>query len=98
MFTGDSRELTDPPDGGWTDKEIETFSRRAGRLTKAGMIDMEAEKLAQKMLYRDRPESGDDRRICVECSLFVKGGCKRGLVSPWNVLQRCDGFQMRGAH
>jgi hypothetical protein len=92
------------PDGGWTDQEITTFSRRAERFTKAGMSDMEAEKLAQQMLYRDRPESGDDRRICVECKGFKKGVCafavrmgqRFGTVPLWNVLQRCDGFTLRG--
>lgn len=86
-----------PPAGGWTDKEIETFGRRAERFTKAGMNDMEAEGLAQQMLYRDRPGSGDDRRICVECSGFKRGACSRKIVAPWNILQRCEGFSMRGA-
>jgi hypothetical protein len=88
--------LESPPDGGWTDKEIETFSRRAERFAKAGMETMDAEKLAEQMLYRDRPDSGDDRRICVECRAFVKGRCTSGVIAPWNILQRCDGFAMRG--
>jgi len=61
------------------------------------MNDMEAEKLAQQMLYRDRPESGDDRRICMECKGFRKGRCALGLPVLWNMLQRCDGFVLRGA-
>lgn len=100
-----SQKDTEPPDGGWTDKEIKAFDRRAGRFIKAGMSDVEAEKLAQQMLYRDRPESGDDRRICVECKGFGKGVCtfaealglRYGLQPVWNVLQRCDGFTLRGA-
>jgi hypothetical protein len=90
---------------GWLDEEIEVFQRRLGRFTKAGMDAMEAEKLAQQMLYRDRPESGDDRRICVECKGFHKGFCnfaesmglRRGMAPVWNVLQRCDGFVLRGS-
>lgn len=99
-----SQEATDPPDGGWTDKEIKVFDRRAERFIKAGMDDMEAETLAQQMLYRDRLDSGDDRRICVECKGFQKGVCafavrmglRFGTVPLWNILQRCDGFILRG--
>lgn len=85
------------PDNGWTDSEIETFNRRAARFVKGGMNDMEAEGLAQAMLYRDRPESGDDRRICLECKRFVKGRCSHGLPALWRVLQRCESFALRGA-
>lgn len=86
--------------GDWTEQEIEAFSRRAERFTKAGMSEMEAETLAQTMLYRDRPGSGDDRRLCMECKGFKKGACttprRAGMRAEWNVLQRCDAFSMRG--
>lgn len=94
----------EPPDGGWTDQEIATFDRRVGRLIKDGMSEMEAEQLAQTMLYRDRPGSGDDRRICAEC-MHLKGrlcsaaqklGLRYGFEPVRTVLQRCGQFLMRG--
>ena len=82
-------------DGGWTDLEIATFLRRVAVLTK-GIGEMEAERLAQRMLYRDRPESGDDRRICLECAHFAKGKCRRRIDAVRTLLQRCDSFALRG--
>jgi len=91
--------------GDWQDEEIERFTRRVARLTKEGLDEMEAEKLAETMLYRDRPESGDDRRICLECKGlrgrvcdFAKSlGLRAGHEPLRFVLQRCDGFALRGA-
>lgn len=84
-----------PFQGEWTDSEIATYLRRVAALSK-GMSEVDAERLAEQMLYRDRPESGDDRRICLECTSFRKGRCQRGAAVVM-VLQRCDGFQLRGA-
>lgn len=84
--------------GGWTDLEIEVFTRRNATFLKIGMDDMEAEKLAEQMLYRDRPGSGDDRRLCLECAKFKKGRCTRvGFWALPTILQRCDGFAMKGS-
>jgi len=60
---------------------------------------MEAEKLSEAMLYRDRPDSGDDRRLCLECKKLRADGCKTSHYVPQlvTVLQRCDGFELRGA-
>lgn len=64
---------------------------------------MEAEALAQTMLYRDRPMSGDDRRVCLECQ-HIKGafckasesfGQRKNMQPVRTVLQRCDGFQIK---
>jgi hypothetical protein len=93
------------PDGGWTDAEIARFTARLGRLIKEGMGEVAAEKLAEAMLLRDRPGSGDDRRICLECKGFKAGVCgfaermglRRGHVPLRTILQRCDGFVLRGA-
>lgn len=103
-------ELEPLPAGGWTDQEIETFGRRVGVFTKDGLSDMDAERLAETMLNRDRPDSGDDRRVCFECKgLVIKGtrkgvcdfaerlGLRGGFKPVRTVLQRCDGFQLRGA-
>ena len=84
----------------WDDKEIETFMRRSARFLKMGMTEMESERLATEMLQRDRPVSGDDRRLCLECSGFdlKRAACKRpGMLALPTVLQRCDGFALRGA-
>lgn len=83
----------------WTDAEIEVFTRRVGALKK-GMTEVEAEKLATEMLMRDRPGSGDDRRICLECTGLRKGVCTRAprrFEPVPTVLQRCDWFALRGA-
>lgn len=80
----------------WTDPEIETFTRRVAVLKK-GMGEMEAERLATEMLHRDRPGSGDDRRLCLECTRFSKGRCGRGLPALPTILQRCDLFVAKGA-
>lgn len=82
----------------WTDAEIETFTRRSRVLQKIGLSAMEAEQTAETMMHRDRPESGDDRRLCLECASLKKGRCtRRGYMALPTVLQRCDGFSLRGA-
>lgn len=84
----------------WTDEEIATFTRRNERFLKMGMTELNAEKLAADMLDRDRPVSGDDRRLCLECAHFglKRGTCaKRGYLALPTILQRCDGFSLRGA-
>jgi hypothetical protein len=82
--------------GDWSDDEIRAFERRTASLLRAGMSEAQAEQLAQQMLYRDRPGSGDDRRICPECKSFTVRRCSRGVVAPWWMLQRCDAFALRG--
>ena len=89
--------------GDWTDKEIARFMARVERLQNEGLTEMEAEELAQTMLYRDRPMSGDDRRVCLECQ-HIKGsfcqasesfGQRKNMQPVRTVLQRCDGFQIK---
>lgn len=82
-------------DQAWTDEEIATYLRRLTVLNK-GMSEVDAEILAEQMLQRDRPDSGDDRRICLECARFKRNRCARGAAVVM-VLQRCDNFLMRGA-
>lgn len=90
----------------WSDVEISRFTSRVAGLKKRGLSEMSAEQLAEQMLYRDRPESGDDRRICMECK-GLKGlvcafaqsmGLRRGMEPVATVLQRCDGFLLKGSH
>lgn len=82
----------------WTDAEIETYMRRVARLQKIGMTEMDAEKLAEILLNRDRPGSGDDRALCLECASLKHGQCTRsGFWALPTMLQRCDGFSRRAA-
>lgn len=80
----------------WADYEIGRFLKREKRLMDM-MTEPEAAKLAEAMLLRDRPGSGDDRRICLECLQLKRGECKKGVVVPRTILQRCPTFELRGA-
>ena len=58
------------------------------------MTEIESENLAERLLYRDRPGSGDDRRLCLECKSW-QGKCVKpngGYCTVPTILQRCDGF------
>lgn len=57
-----------------TRAEQAAFAARLQRFTSHGLELMDAEALADKLLYRDR--DGDDRRVCLECSyLGASGRC-----------------------
>ena len=80
--------------GDWTEAEMVRFKNRQRRLERIGMTEAEAENLAARLLRRDRPESGDDRRLCLECKHWQKK-CLAPQVGNCTVptlLQRCDGF------
>lgn len=85
--------------------EIDTFTARLARFADKGLILADAERLADKLVHRDR--DGDDRRVCLECVHLRHGG----RCSNWRaagvatnamdarlpgdfttILQRCDGF------
>ena len=85
--------------GDWTEVEIQRFINRQVRLQKIGMTEMEAEKLAERLVYRDRPDSGDDRKLCLECKNW-RGKCMKpngGYCTVPTILQRCDGYTARVA-
>lgn len=80
--------------GDWTDREIQRFIKRSAIFEQEGFGD--AEKLAEQMLYRDRPDSGDDRRVCFECKHLRGKKCAAQSIPPLRfVLQRCDDFKLR---
>lgn len=80
--------------GDWTDQEISRFVRREAVFKKEGFDD--SEKLAEQMLYRDRPDSGDTRRVCFECKHLEGRKCMAQRVPPLRfILQRCDFFELR---
>lgn len=89
---------TDKEGGDWTDTEIKRFLKRETTFINEGLDADGAERLAQQMLYRDRPDSGDDRRVCFECKhLRENARCRPGLLPLRFVLQRCPGFELKGA-
>ena len=85
--------------------EIDAFTSRLARFTDKGLSLEDAERLADKLVIRDR--EGDDRRVCLECVHLSHGGrCgnwqaagvairARDAQLPGDftaMLQRCDGF------
>ena len=62
-----------------TGREIDTFTVRLHFFTGRGLVAHDAERLADKLVTRDR--ESDDRRLCVECvhlagHAAVNWGCK----------------------
>ena len=82
--------------GDWTDPEIYRFIRREAKFIEHGLGEKDAEKLAETMLYRDRPDESDDRRLCFECKHFAPPKCRNGQALNPFVIQRCPGFELRG--
>lgn len=88
--------------------EIDTFTARLARFTEKGLSLDDAERLADRLVIRDR--EGDDRRLCLECSHLqgyarwrcgnwqaasvARQGLARDLVL---ILQRCNGFRPANA-
>ena len=85
----------------WTDADIACFVDRRARLLRWGWGEGEAEKLAERLVRRDR--EGDDRVSCTDCRHYRPGRCGNhapaGLRAPdvgrdlAVMLQRCPGFQ-----
>lgn len=82
----------------WTDAEIHRFVRREATFIAHGLAEHTAERLAQSLLLRDRPEEGDDRRVCWECDHFTVRNFRcqaREACLPF-VMQRCPSFLIKG--
>ena len=85
----------------WTDADIATFIDRRDRLLRWGWPDAEAEKLAERLVKRDREL--DDRVSCTDCRSYRPGQCGNhraaGLTTAEvgrdlaSLLQRCAGFE-----
>lgn len=86
-------------------QEIDTFTARLARFTDKGASLEEAERLADKLVIRDR--EGDDRRLCLECVYLQSTGrwrccsstaadvAREVLASELvRALQRCCGFRL----
>lgn len=89
-------------------REIGTFTDRLARFTGKGLTLEDGERLADKLVTRDR--EGDDRRLCLECAHLQ--GYNRWRCGNWRVadvapqglardlvlmLQRCSGFRPANA-
>ena len=85
----------------WTDGDIARFLDRRARLLRWGWPEPEAEKLADRLVKRDR--EADPRVSCTDCRHYRPGRCgdhrAAGLDSAElgtelaAMLQRCPGFQ-----
>lgn len=84
----------------WTDADIERFNDRRARLMRWGWAEPEAEKLAERLVRRDREY--DERVNCTECKHYRPGRCgnhRRAELRTHDLgrdlaamLQRCRGF------
>ena len=84
----------------WTDGDIAAFLDRRARLMRWRWSEADAEKLAERLVIRDREQ--DDRVSCTDCRYYRPGFCAnhqgaglrernvgRDLAA---LLQRCPGF------
>ena len=90
------------------DLEAKRLLRRNAAMENAGIDEIEATRTAVAMLLRDRPDSGDDRRVCFECAHLDGRVCRsdareamhvvtKGAFEPVRtILHRCEGFKLKG--
>ena len=98
MVTTDKEGASYENGSEWQKAEYETMQRRASAFVQSGAAPHEAGYLAWRMMMRDRPDSGDNRRVCFECKhLRENARCRPGYLPLRFVLQRCDGFELKGA-
>lgn len=89
----------------WTDADIAAFLARRARLMRWGWAEPDAERLAERLVIRDR--EADARVTCTDCRHYRPGRCANhagaGLSAPEvgrdlaAMLQRCPGFESLGA-
>lgn len=85
----------------WTNPERQKATKRATAFMASGLPKNESELLAVRLMYRDRPDYNDDRRVCFECQKMK--GCK--LLGPNNYTldddrytpRRCPAFALIGS-
>ena len=84
--------------GAWGDAEISAFSARVLLFIRRGVDADAADNLAERLTLRDR--EGDARRVCFECSNYLRGRCLKPkaagvgaeLGQLAHTLQRCVAF------
>lgn len=74
----------------WTDEDIARFVNRRDRLLRWGWAEPDAERLAERLVLRDREQ--DERHACAECRYGRARTCPDGSPLPLGVLHRCGGF------
>ncbi|MBK8357928.1 MAG: hypothetical protein IPL15_02555 [Comamonadaceae bacterium] len=62
-------------------RELDIYAVRLERFTGKGLIELDAETLADKLVIRDR-EKGD-RRLCLECVYLTGYGASSWRCSNW---------------
>ena len=97
MVTTDTEDGSYGKGSEWTKPEFERMQKRAGAFVGAGAEPHEAGYLAWRLLMRDRPDSGDDRRVCFECAHLSGTRCMTGVGPMLFILQRCGEFEMKDA-
>lgn len=90
----------------WTDGDIAAFLARRARLVRWGWPVADAERLAERLVIRDR--AADARVSCTDCRHYRPGRCGNragaGLHAPEvgrelaTLLQRCPGFDRQPTH
>ena len=88
---------------GWMDADISRFIDRRARLMRWGWPEADAEKLADRLVQRDREQ--DVRVSCTDCQHYRPGRCgnhrRAGLTAPdvgrdlASLLQHCPGWETR---
>ena len=107
--------IDDPDRWAWphsqamTGREIDTLTARLHHFARRGLVEPEAERLADKLVARDR--EADDRRLCLECA-HLAGRAEAWECRNWQQAaiasmardaqlpaalviqpQRCEGFK-----
>ena len=87
----------------WTDGDIAAFLARRARLMRWGWPEAEAERLAERLVIRDR--EADARVSCTDCQHYRPGRCgnhKAAMLSTAEIgrdlaalLQHCPGFRQQ---
>lgn len=87
----------------WTDADIARFLHRRARLLRWGWGEADAERVAERLVIRDR--GGDVRVNCTECMHYKPGRCgnpRRAGLEGSDVgrdlatrLQHCAGFEFQ---
>jgi len=86
----------------WGDREISRFTFRTALFQRRGLLESEAELLADRLALRDMEK--DDRRVCDECAHLQRDGGCFAAAQGWmpgvskrhqpvrSLLQRCAQF------
>lgn len=75
----------------WNERETARLALRRARAQALGMPLDRAERIAARLIQRDR--DADDRTLCIECSWARVSACaKRGPYLP-DTPQRCEKFR-----